>query len=799
LQIGRDWENFASLNLLFIFKMIRKIFYTLLLIMSINLAIAQSRQVVTGFVTDKITSLPIQFANVSILNSQPLIGAKTDSLGMFILSNIPIGRYDIKISFIGYNDRIVREVLVVAGKQSQLDIALEESLIQLNEVVIRPTLNKQKSLNPFATVSARMLSVEEASRYAGGFDDPARLASAFAGVASNNSNNGIVVRGNAPRHLQWRMEGVEIPSPNHFNDLRSFGGGTLTALSAQMLANSDFLTGAFPAEYSNALSGVFDMNLKKGNIEKTERTIQLGLIGLESSQEGPFKKGGKSSYVYNYRYSTLGLLAPLLPDGASSITYQDLSFKLNFPTKKGGIFSVWGLWFSDGAKNNPKKDSTDRKYYDDSQEDKIKMMTGAFGLNHKIFLKNNAYIQTALAATSNETNWETKVLNQSEQLVPFSNILNNNSDFVFSTFLNKKISSKHTNRTGFRVRFLNYDLQLNRAANVGASPLEIVNASGNSILSSAFTNSSISLPSGLKLNVGITTQHFSLNNNYSIEPRMALTQNIGEKHILGLAYGLHSRIESLYMYYNNSLTTGQKAVNKNLDLTKAHHVVLSYAWSITDILHLKLEPYFQQLYNVPVMAGTSFSAVNFQSDWFFAEKLINKGEGRNFGLDVTLEKYMSKGFYNMATASIFESKYKGGDGVWRNTRFNKNYVINLIAGKEWKVGKSKQNTFNLNGRVTFQGGDRFSPIDMEATRARKTIVYDETSAYSIQSDPIMNVHLTLAYRKNKLKSSKEIALKIVNLTQQADFFGYQYNFKTKGVDKDEEIILLPNLSYKMFF
>jgi hypothetical protein len=311
--------------------------------MSIHILKAQSSQVISGIVTDKITSLPIHFANVSVLNSQPFIGAVTDSLGMFILSNVPTGRYNIEVSFIGYHKRIVREVLVISGKQTQLTVELEENLAELDVVVITHSVDKQKSLNPFATVSSRMLSVEEASRYAGGFDDPARLASAFAGVASNNSNNGIVVRGNAPRYLQWRMEGVEIPSPNHFNDLRSFGGGTLTALSAQMLANSDFLTGAFPAEYSNALSGVFDMNLRKGNTGRTERTIQLGLIGLESSQEGPFKKGGKSSYVYNYRYSTLGLLAPLLPDGASSITYQDLSFKLNFPTKKAGVFSVWGL------------------------------------------------------------------------------------------------------------------------------------------------------------------------------------------------------------------------------------------------------------------------------------------------------------------------------------------------------------------------------------------------------------------------------------------------------------------------
>lgn len=779
--------------------MTRNFYYCLLLILSGHSISAQSNQVITGIVTDKITSIPIPFAQVSILNSQPFIVSVADSLGAFTLSNVPVGRYDIEVAFIGYYKKVIREVVVISGKQTQLNIELEENIIQLNEVIVGPSLEKQKPLNSNALVSARMLSIEEASRYAGGFDDPARLASAFAGVASNSSNNGIVVRGNAPRYLQWRMEGVEIPSPNHFNDLRSFGGGIFTALSAQMLANSDFLTGAFPSEYSNALSGVFDMKLRKGNTEKTERTIQLGLIGLESSQEGPFKKGGKSSYVYNYRYSTLGLLAPVLPDGASTIKYQDLSFKLNFPTKKAGVFSVWALGLIDGAQNNPKKDTADRKYYDDSQEDKIKMRTGALGVNHKIFLKNNAYLQTVLSTTANETDWKTKSLNQSEELVPFSNISNTYWEYTLSTFLNKKFGSRHTNRTGVRVRYLNYELQLNRALNVGDNPLEVVNTRGSNILSSAYTNSSIFLTSKLKFNAGITAQYFSLNKNYSIEPRFALSQNIGDRHILGLAYGLHSRIESLNIYYNNSITTGEKAVNKNLDFTKAHHIVLSYDWSLSELLHLKVEPYFQHLYDVPVIDGNSFSAINFQSDWFFAEKMVNKGEGRNYGLDVTFEKYMSNGFYYMTTASIFDAKYKGGDGVWRDSRFNRNYVVNLLAGKEWKVGKNKQNTFNINGRITFQGGDRFSPINEQATKARETIVYDETRAYSVQSDPITNVHLTLVYRKNKLRSSREIALKIVNLTRQPDFFGYQYNFRTGGIDKDIETILLPNLSYKIFF
>ncbi|MBW3544869.1 MAG: carboxypeptidase-like regulatory domain-containing protein, partial [Bacteroidetes bacterium] len=285
-------------------------------------------QTVRGKVVDEVSKAPIAFATVVLLNTDPLLGTTTDAEGNFRLAQVPVGRFDLRVSFTGYEAAILRELVVSSAKELNLSIRLKESVTTLNEVVVSGQVNKEEPLNTQATVSARMLSVEEASRYAGGFDDPARLASSFAGVSSNVVNNGIVVRGNAPKSLQWKLEGIEIPNPNHFADLSAFGGGGLTALSSQMLANSDFFTGAFPAEYSNALSGVFDIFMRSGNNERAEHTLQLGLIGIDASSEGPFKKGGQASYLFNYRYSTLALVAPLLPEEAQGTRYQDLSYKL---------------------------------------------------------------------------------------------------------------------------------------------------------------------------------------------------------------------------------------------------------------------------------------------------------------------------------------------------------------------------------------------------------------------------------------------------------------------------------------
>jgi hypothetical protein len=779
--------------------MIRTFFFIFSVLFMGEHLFAQPTQTIRGTVIDEASNTPIAYASVALRNIDPAIATMTDSLGHFSLSKVPMGRHDVQVTYMGYEPSIIREVTVVSGKQTFLTIHLKENTTLLKEVVVKPRINKEQPLNTMATLSAKMLSVEEAKRYAGGFDDPARLASSIAGVAGNTGDNGIIVRGNAPKFLQWKMEGVEIPTPNHFGDLNYLGGGVLTALSSQVLANSDFFTGAFPAEYNNALSGVFDMAMRTGNNQKRETTVQLGIVGLENASEGPFKKGGRASYLYNYRYSTLALLTPFLPEGAESIKYQDLSFKLNFPTRKAGIISVWGLGFLDGASSKAKKDPNEWKYADDDQNDVIKQSTGIAGVSHKYVFKNDAFWKTTLAAAVNDVDWTSQKMNNKLELNPYSNITNTNWNFTLSSYLNKKFSARHTNRTGILLNGMKYDILLNRALNSGEVPQEIVKADGQSALISGYSSSSVSLTHKLLINIGVNAQVFTLNNHYTIEPRLGLRQQLNEKQSIGIAYGLHSRLEKLNYYFNNSLSTGEKAVNKDLDFSKAHHLALSYDWNVSDLIHVKVEPYYQGLFSIPVIGDSSFSFINLQSDLFFGEKLQNTGSGRNYGIDVTLEKYISKGFYYLFSGALFNAEYKGGDGIWRNTRFNRNYVFNFLAGKEWQIGKSNQNTFSLNARLSYQGGNRYSPVNESASRLEKEVVYNESDAFSLQSDPMLNVHFTASYKINKRKRSSEIALKILNLTQQPDFRGHLYNRLNNTVDEELPSLMIPNLSYKIEF
>lgn len=774
--------------------MLRSFFMISFLFLSVLLFAQQPTQTIRGTVIDEASNVPLAYATIGLENTT--IGTVTDSLGNFTLKNIAVGRYNIIASSIGYEPVVLKEIQVTSAKEVVLNITMKESTTTLDEIVIRPKVNKEQPLNSMATVSARMLSMEEAKRYAGGFDDPARLVSAFAGVSSNVGNNAIVVRGNSPQSLQWKLEGVEISNPNHFADLAAFGGGGLTALSAQLLANSDFFSGAMPAEYNNALSGVFDVFMRNGNNQKHEHTFQLGAIGIDAASEGPFSKKSRASYIFNYRYSTLGLLAPILPENAAGTTYQDLSFKINFPTEKAGTFSVWGMGLLDHSDAKAKDNISKWKYDSDRENQDVKQFMGAAGISHKILLNDKQYLKTTFATTANGIDMHSERLDSTFNSFPKNEISNKYYNFVATSFLNTKFSAKHTNKSGFVVTNMNYNMSLKNATT--GTPLQtLIDENGNSTLGSAYSNSLVHINDEISINVGLTGQWFTYNNAWSIEPRAGIKYKFAPTQTLSLAYGLHSRLERLnYYFIKDNLN---QYINKELGFTKAHHLVLGYDISTSEFTHLKIEAYYQHLFDVPVIAGSSFSLINQQNDWFFDGKLQNSGKGRNYGLDITFEKYLSKGYYYMATVSLFNSQYQGGDNVWRDTRYNRNIALNFLIGKEWLLGKKQNHILSLNARLSFQGGDHYSPINTTQSLADQDVVFDETKAFSQQYSPAFTSHFTASYKLNKEKTAHEFALKIINLTQYKEYLGFRYNYQTQTVDTDREATFIPNISYKIEF
>jgi len=754
-------------------------------------------QTIRGIVVDHASGVPLPFASVG-LPGMPQMGSATGEDGTFVIRDVPVGRHDLQASSVGYEPALIREVLVTSAREVYLEIQLRETVLQLDEVVVSPRINKEEPLNSMALSGARMLSVEEATRFAGGMDDPARLVSSFAGVASGVATNGISIHGNSPALLQWRLEDVEIPNPNHFADVASLGGGLLSSLSSHVLGNSDFYSSAFPAEYHNAVSGVFDMKLRNGN---SQHTLQAGILGLDVASEGPLSRNHNASYLFNYRYSTTGLMNDISPaeEMEQLLAYQDLNFKFHFPTKKAGTFSLWGTGLTDDVK--PEIESPESwTYRDDAKDSRMKQTFAASGLSHRYFFSNNGLLKITLAATYSKTDaWE-DLFDADMNSSPWLDFSSRYTNFVLTSSFNRKYSSRHSNKTGITLTNMNYHMEFDLAPYAGIPVERIAEGKGSTQLIAAYTSSLFHFNDRLSATLGLNAQFMTLNNSRTIEPRTSVRWQAPPKHSFSLAYGLHSRMEKMDVYFVKTPTTGDEWVNLDLDFTKTHHFSFSYTHNIANDMVMKIEPWYQFLFDVPVIANSSWSVLN--RDLFYVENaLVNEGKGRNFGVDVTFEKYMTSGFYYMATASLFDSKYRGGDGVWYDTRFNRNYIINGLIGKEWMVGRNNRNVLGVNLKLTLQGGDRYSPVDEQATldHPDQTTQYDETQVYSNQLAPIFLANYTISYRMNRNRVSHEFAIKALNATGYQEYFRHEYNLKTGVIEPRRIKNALLNLVYRIDF
>lgn len=751
-------------------------------------------QIIRGKIIDSKTGTPIECVTVGIMN-YPTQVATTDNTGNFTLPQIPVGRHNLQIFCMGYETRIVPEILVSSSKEVYLTISLAESIQQLNEVVVYPVINKEKALNPMAVTGGRMINMEEAARFANGFDDPARLVTAFAGVAGDVGNNALIIRGNSPLFTQWRLEGVEIPNPNHFADVTGLGGGFLSGLSTHVIGNSDFFNGAFPAEYNNALSGVFDMYMRNGNNMKHEHTLQIGQLGVDVASEGPISKKRGSSYLFNYRFSD----ARLVNVEDYFMRYQDLSFKLNFPTRNQGIFSVWGLGLTDGIRIKS-ENLSDWETLSDRQSFKLDMYKYIAGLSHKIVLNDNLYIKSSLAITYSKEKANTQQQTYDLQTIPVNYFESIKNEIVLNSYINKQFSSKHINRTGITLTGLTYKFNHQKSPDYGLDkPMRLIAVgTDDSFMLSAYSSSVIDLTSKLSASIGVSGQYFSLNGNITVEPRLALKWKFNANHSLAVSYGLHSKRERLAYHFIYSDTVGNNKLNKKLKFSKAHHIGLTYNWNISPDIHLKIEPYYQSLFKIPVEENTSFSVLNHQ-DYFMDRILTSNGKGKNYGIDITLERYLRQGYYYMSTLSLFKSKYRGGDRIWRPTRMDRNFIINLVGGKEWMVGKQKQNMINLNIRLSLQGGERYTPVDEVKSHAVNDIVLDETKAFSLRYRPCFTSDLSASYKINKIRMSHEFAIKLLNVTGYTGSHFYEYNEKYNAIKKVKGFGLIPNISYRIQF
>lgn len=780
----------------------------ILLFIAIGLP-AQAQTVLTqnirGIVTDAESKQPLTGVTAVLLSDNQR-NDMTDSNGYFIIKNVPVGRQSFQFSLVGYEPRTVSEVLVTSGKELELNISLTESIHTLQEVSISANKNKTRPMNEFATVSARSFSVEETKRYAASVSDPARMAMNFMGVSSDDdAENGIVVRGNSPRGILWRLEGIEIPSPNHFSNL-STSGGAVSMLNASMLGTSDFYTGAFPPEIGNALSGAFDLNFRNGNTDRYEHAFQVGTLGAEIATEGPFRKGGKSSYIVNYRYSTLKILLPYFNLGGVLPEYQDASFKLNFPTAKAGTFSVWGLGGYNKASKDPEKDST--QWTDENPNFRLNGIgwLGVAGITHQYFITPQSYIKTILSYSYDLSTSDIDTLTPSDNYSAFptqdSRLVN--TAYRLSVMYNNKLNSRNTLRTGIVAQQLGYDLNqevFDRSVNLR---YVIMSGSGSTQYYQAYLQWKNRITQKLTAVAGIHGSFYALNNTYSIEPRASLSYT-ARKSTYTLAAGMHSKPEAIYTYLltNNRQGTNVGYPNKNLDLLHAIHIVGGFETPLPFKSRLKIEVYYQYLYDIPVEKDSlsGFSILNAENIFSLVniQPMVSTGTGKNYGIDMSLERPLNNGYYILLTGSLYRSLFTNYAGQEYNTMFNRSYQLNVLGGKEFKLNRTGKTLLGLNGKALYSGGLRESVIDLQASRARRAVIYENGKFFTLQGRPYSRIDASVYIKFNNKRATHSIQFDAQNVLNRQNYFYSFYDNSSGTLKTVNQTGIIPNIAYRVEF
>lgn len=714
----------------------------------------------------------------------------TDESGDFIIEDVPVGRYTILVSYVGYKSTILRDILVGTGKEVFLDVGLKELLVEMEGVTVMANVSKDQTINPMAGVSARSFTVEETEKYPGSWGDPARMASNYAGVFPNGDiYNYIVIRGNSPIGLIWQMEGVPIPNPNHFT-VPGATGGPISIINNKQLAQSDFLTGAFPAEYSNGISGVFDLHLRTGNNRKREYVVDMGLLGLDIGAEGPFTKGGKASYLINFRASLLGLVDELLWVEALP-HYQDLSFKFNFPTRKGRI-SVFGFGGLSNITGEMQDSVNTRLNYEREIAETTGAKTGALGIKHVHFLGSRTRIINDLVlATSRPYLKADSLVNNLTTRRLITNTYREDR-WLVSSRIRTKLNSKNSMNFGLTLENNLVDYYLDNEYIIdqdiaGGDSLVMLPArefkDDRLFVLKSFAEWKHRFSNSLTLYAGLNYLHFFMNNSSSLEPRASLKWNFSAGQSFSLGYGLQSQLQPFFYYLMKTYTGDDQwdrqnfiETNRGLGFTKSHQVALGYDFSISSDIRLKAEVYQQMLYDVPVESRPSyFSLINTGagSSDPIEDSLINEGKGRNYGIEFTLEKFLSKRYYFLLTTSILNSKYRGSDGIQRNTAFNSDYNFNALFGYELPIRENSAIDFNI--RTVAGGGRRIIPHNEEKTLQEDEDVYIYDRAYDERLAPYFRIDTRMGYKYNGLRVRHEIAIDLTNVTNRANEWEWRYN------------------------
>lgn len=771
------------------------------------------QQTMRGYIIDRTTGNGIPDAFIELLNHSPRITATSEENGAFELLNVPVGHQRVRVELKGYYESIHAE-LVVGGKQAIVRIPMDQEIVAGSVVTVeadRSTIKdkgrfrneKMETIDEMNPVSARAFNIEEVTKYVGGFGDPARIVTNFPGMFNiDDSQNYIVSRGNSPYGIQWMIEGVPMENPHHLATMGNTGA-IFPLLNNNLLDNSDFVNGALSPQYSNVYSGVFDVNLRRGNNDRHEFMFQLSSYGAELMAEGPFKKKG-ASYMVAARVGVLDLLRQIGLDIGSNVIlhYYDVNFKVDIPTKKFGHFSIFGIGgISDATLLNEGVDTSDI-FAEQGLDLYIHSNMGMAGVKHLIFFDKQTSLKTTISYVIEDYKSHRDTI-LPDTTIPYFNVKNFRQRIGISSVFGKKVTPQFSVRAGIHgyLHFIDvYDHWLQRdELHSWANDIQV--------LTSAYVQAQYKFSQRLILTLGVQGMYWSLNkNSWAVEPRLALNWYLGARHKITVGYGWHSKIQSFTLsFFNKKLPDGSyDRSNRELIPTRSHHLVASYDVILGKFWGIKTNFYVQYSDRIPVQKTPSSMSIANHGAFSIYPELVdweNTGESFGYGAELSIEKFFSHGYYGLLSAAYQRAFYRGSDMIWRNSAFDVQYISSLVMGKEFKIGKQKRNTIYADLRFNLHGGMPYTPIDLDASRAAGHEILRNDLAYSERLGVYKRLDVRVGARFNhkKAKISHHIYIEGINVAFLKNDLAIKYDVNTGELVRAKQFGFLPNLFYQLRF
>ncbi len=659
-------------NLIFILSLI-------LFITSIHRANAEEKfGTISGEVRDAVTKQPLPSANVAVVGTNS--GASTNEKGYFVIKNIPIGVYQLKVSYIGYNNFINDDVQVVLNRNTNINVELTPSQVEVDEVVVIGGYFQKPTES---TVSYRTLSSQEIRRSPGSAEDIFRVMQSLPGVATAGGKSAqLIVRGGSPDENLTLLDNIEIYNPIHFARTGE-SMGIISIVNPSLLKDVNFMTGGFPAKYGDKMSSVFDMNMIDGNKEMHNIDVNANVAGFGVMVDGPVMDNG--TMVFSARRGLFDLLTSVLNRPAAP-SYYDAVGKFTYDLDAKNRLSLVGFYYLDQIEREGTvrmKSSTDTGKYNYLTRDDYGT---ALGVNWRYLLSPAAYSLTTLSFSGN--GWNTLRGTETKRDLIGEDILENS--YTLKNEITYQINPKIDIKGGAQMRFIESKHNTWKPADTTRLG-QIIPASSISFLPDVSNKPSVFLQSTwipwvrLSLSAGARYDYFSFTKEATLSPRVSASYHLTEKTSFNMAYGKFYQTPASYQI-------ALDPINQQLRSSNATHYILGVEQLLRDDIRATVEVYHKDLASVIVGNDTT-------------DVLYNTGNGYARGIELSLQKKFTDGFVGTASYTYSESKRQDAGGLAEYYfEFDRPHILNLIAGIELGEG------WQLGAKFQYSSGNPYTPV-----------------------------------------------------------------------------------------